>query len=286
VGRAAHGHKTGTVNLFGNSYEVDPRSSVGESSSSSTRSIWKPSRSASRADRWVSGAARHRRHSHPRVAKDPEPPPMPTGIDYLALIEARHSEEMAKRIVLHRPARWRRPERGGHGRHRHHPPASWDHRHRPAHRYTRGTAMSIELLRAHYGFSKMPFGKDVAPGRCIATPPLEAVARVGSSSRSPRRGCSPAKSAPARPWLFGPRSPGSIRRAIPSSTSPTRRSAWRGMHAAIVSALGGVPRFHAAALVPRRPTSSRRSPPAGKKVILAVDEAHLLSPSSSRGYAC
>ena len=24
--------------------------------------------------------------------------------------------------------------------------------------------MSIELLRAHYGFSKMPFGKDVAPG--------------------------------------------------------------------------------------------------------------------------
>ena len=40
-----------------------------------------------------------RRHSHPRVAKDPEPPPVPTGIDYLALIEARHSEEMAKRIA-------------------------------------------------------------------------------------------------------------------------------------------------------------------------------------------
>jgi len=55
--------------------------------------------------------------------------------------------------------------------------------------------MTIELLRAHYGFSKMPFGKDVAPGALHRhAGHLEAVARVGSSSRSPRRGCSPAKS--------------------------------------------------------------------------------------------
>ena len=40
--------------------------------------------------------------------------------------------------------------------------------------------MSIELLRAHYGFSKMPFGKDVAPGALDRSAGhQEAVARIG-----------------------------------------------------------------------------------------------------------
>ncbi|EQD38692.1 AAA ATPase, partial [mine drainage metagenome] len=40
--------------------------------------------------------------------------------------------------------------------------------------------MSIECLRAHYGFTKMPFGKDVAPQELYRNAShAEAVARVG-----------------------------------------------------------------------------------------------------------
>jgi len=50
--------------------------------------------------------------------------------------------------------------------------------------------MSIELLRAHYGFSKMPFGKDVAPGALHRhAGHWRPSPGSGSSSRSPRRGC-------------------------------------------------------------------------------------------------
>jgi putative transposase len=92
--------KTGTVNLFGNSYEVDP-ALIGRR----VELVFDPFHLEAVEVRFegrpMGEAVPHvtRRHSHPRVAKDPEPPPMPTGIDYLALIEARHSEEMAKRIV-------------------------------------------------------------------------------------------------------------------------------------------------------------------------------------------
>jgi len=40
--------------------------------------------------------------------------------------------------------------------------------------------MSIDRLRAHYGFSRMPFGKDLAPGMLHAHGAhAEAVARIG-----------------------------------------------------------------------------------------------------------
>ena len=39
------------------------------------------------------------RHVHPKAKPDPTPPPVPkTGIDYLKMIEARHLEEMRRRI--------------------------------------------------------------------------------------------------------------------------------------------------------------------------------------------
>lgn len=39
--------------------------------------------------------------------------------------------------------------------------------------------MSIDRLRAHYGFSRMPFGKDLAPGMLHGHGPhAEAVARI------------------------------------------------------------------------------------------------------------
>ena len=68
--------------------------------------------------------------------------------------------------------------------------------------------MSIELLAPITAFRRCPSERTSPPGHCIATPATwRPSPGSGSSSRSPRRGCSPAKSAPARPWLFGPRSP-------------------------------------------------------------------------------
>jgi hypothetical protein len=40
-----------------------------------------------------------RRHTHPQARPEPaEPARAPTGIDYLALVEARHAAELAHRI--------------------------------------------------------------------------------------------------------------------------------------------------------------------------------------------
>lgn len=148
--------------------------------------------------------------------------------------------------------------------------------------------MSIELLRAHYGFSKMPFGKDVAPGALHRhAGHLEAVARVGFLVAESTAGVltgevGSGKTVALRATVAGL---DSSRHTVVYLANPT--IGVRGMHAAIVSVLGGVPRFHAAALVPQTADLlAQESAERGKKVILAVDEAHLLSPSSSRGCAC
>jgi putative transposase len=39
-----------------------------------------------------------RRHAHPKARPELAPPPGPTGIDYLKLIEARHAAELADRL--------------------------------------------------------------------------------------------------------------------------------------------------------------------------------------------
>ena len=50
-----------------------------------------------------------------------------------------------------------------------------------------GRGMSIDRLRAHYGFSRMPFGKDLAPGMLHAHGAhAEAVARIAGASQSRR----------------------------------------------------------------------------------------------------
>ena len=51
----------------------------------------------------------------------------------------------------------------------------------------------------------------------------------------------------------------------------------RGIYAAIVTALGGVPRFHKAALIPQATDAlAAEAAERGKKVVLVLDEAHLL----------
>jgi putative transposase len=90
--------KTGTVSLFGNVYEVDP-ALVGRR----VELVFDPFDLAHVAVRYEGRPMGEavpsvtRRHSHPRLAEPPPPVP-PTGIDYLAIVEARHQAEMARPI--------------------------------------------------------------------------------------------------------------------------------------------------------------------------------------------
>jgi type II secretory pathway predicted ATPase ExeA len=61
----------------------------------------------------------------------------------------------------------------------------------------------------------------------------------------------------------------------------------RGLYGAIVSALGGTPRFHAAALIPQtQQLLAAEAAERGKQVVLVCDEAHLLDADCLEGLRC
>ena len=140
--------------------------------------------------------------------------------------------------------------------------------------------MSIEVLQAHYGFTRMPFGRDLAPQMLHRSAGHnEAVARIG--------------------WCINERALGVITGEVGSGKTVATRAATaaldasrhtiiylgnpaigaRGIYAAIVTALGGVPRFHKANLIPQTADLlAAEENERGKHVIVVVDEAHLLAP--------
>ncbi len=138
--------------------------------------------------------------------------------------------------------------------------------------------MSIDRLRAHYGFSRMPFGKDLAPGMLHAHGAhAEAVARIGWCLTEQALGVvtgevGAGKTVAARAALAAL---DTSRHTIIYMGNPAVGA--RGLYAAIVTALGGVPRFHKAALIPQATDAlAAEEAERGKKVVLVVDEAHLL----------
>ena len=140
--------------------------------------------------------------------------------------------------------------------------------------------MSIQVLQAHYGFTRMPFGRDLAPQMLHRSAGHnEAVARIG--------------------WCINERALGVITGEVGSGKTVATRAATaaldasrhtiiylgnpaigaRGIYAAIVTALGGVPRFHKANLIPQTADLlAAEENERGKHVIVVVDEAHLLAP--------
>ncbi|MGH9068003.1 MAG: ExeA family protein [Acidimicrobiales bacterium] len=61
----------------------------------------------------------------------------------------------------------------------------------------------------------------------------------------------------------------------------------RGMYSAIVAGLGGVPRFHAASLIPQtQDMLAAESAERGKAVTVVVDESHLLDADTLEGLRC
>lgn len=90
--------RTGTVEMHGNTYEVDP-----ELAGRRVQLIFDPVELCEveiRADGRHAGMAiprKIKRHVHPR-AQPPTPPGKPTGIDYLGLVRKRREQELQKRI--------------------------------------------------------------------------------------------------------------------------------------------------------------------------------------------
>ena len=139
--------------------------------------------------------------------------------------------------------------------------------------------MSIEVLQAHYGFSRMPFGRELAPQMLHRSAGHgEAVARIA--------------------WCIAERALGVVTGEVGSGKTVAARAATanldtsrhsviyvgnpaigaRGLYAAIVTALGGVPRFHKAALIPQATDAlAAEENERGRRVVVVVDEAHLLS---------
>ena len=139
--------------------------------------------------------------------------------------------------------------------------------------------MTVDKLRAHYGLSRTPFGRDLAPSQIFAARThKEAVARLR--------------------WLVDETAIGVVTGEVGAGKTLAARAAVatldasrftvvylsnpmvgaRGIHHHLVTALGEVPKFHRPALIAQTSdllaaeTEERR-----KTVVLIVDEAHLLS---------
>ena len=170
--------KTATVSLHGNTYEVDA-ALVG----SRVEVVFDPfdleavevrfqGRPMGQGVPVVIG-----RHTHPQARPEAAPAPAPTGIDYLGLL-ARAPRRRAGPITSTTPSSRSKAPEPYHRRGQRQPTRQGD------------PAMTIDRLRAHWGFSRMPFSKDLAPSMLHAhARHAEAVARVSGASTSGPSGC-------------------------------------------------------------------------------------------------
>jgi type II secretory pathway predicted ATPase ExeA len=136
----------------------------------------------------------------------------------------------------------------------------------------------IEKLKSHYGLTTTPFGRSLAPQMLHRhTTHAEAVARIG--------------------WCIGERGLGVVTGEVGAGKTVAIRAALagldasrhtviylgnpaiggRGLYSCIVTALGGTPRFHKAALIPQTSDLlAAEEHERGRTTILVLDEAHLL----------
>jgi len=148
--------------------------------------------------------------------------------------------------------------------------------------------VSIDRLRAHYGFSRMPFGKDLAPGMLHAHDAhAQAVARIQWCISEQAIGvisgeCGAGKTVAARAAVAGL---DASRHTVLYLGTPG--VGLRGIYGMIVTRLGGTPRFHHAALIPQaQELLAAEGSERGKRVVLICDEAQLLDAESLEGIRC
>ncbi len=136
----------------------------------------------------------------------------------------------------------------------------------------------IDKLQSHYGFTKTPFGRALAPQMLHRHGAhAEAVARIGW--------CIAERALAVITGEVGAGKTVAVRAALAAVDSSRHTVIYlgnpavggRGLYAGIVTALGGVPRFHKAALIPQTvDLLAAEDHERGRTVIIVVDEAHLL----------
>jgi type II secretory pathway predicted ATPase ExeA len=132
--------------------------------------------------------------------------------------------------------------------------------------------VSLDQLGSYFGFTRTPFRRDLAPSMLHRhAGHAEAVARIR--------------------WCINENALGVITGEVGAGKTVALRASRhtviylpnpavgaRGLYAALVTGLGGVPRFHTAALIAQTMDHlAAEKHERGRAVIVAVDEAHLLS---------
>lgn len=137
----------------------------------------------------------------------------------------------------------------------------------------------LQKLQGHWGFTRLPFGRDLAPSMLHRhAAHNEAVARitwtVTERALSVITGeVGVGKTVAIRAALAGL---DQARHTVIYLPNPT--IGMRGIHHAIVTALGHTPRYHTAALIPQTVDAlATEHVERGRTPVLAVDEAHLLN---------
>ena len=138
----------------------------------------------------------------------------------------------------------------------------------------------IEKLQSHYGFSRTPFGRGLAPQTLHRHGAhAEAVARIGW--------CIHERGLGVLTGEVGAGKTVAVRAALNALDSSRHTIIYlgnpavggRGLYGCIVTALGGTPRFHKAALIPQTTDLlAAEEHERGRTTILVLDEAHLLDP--------
>lgn len=143
----------------------------------------------------------------------------------------------------------------------------------------------IDRLQAHYGFTTMPFGRDLAPGMLHKHQShAEAVARITWCVEQRVLGVitgevGAGKTVAVRAALAAL---DQVRYTIIYLGNPTIGA--RGIHHAIVTALGAVPRTHMAILVPQAAEAlATEHAERGRTPVLVIDEAHMLDHAQLEG---
>jgi type II secretory pathway predicted ATPase ExeA len=138
--------------------------------------------------------------------------------------------------------------------------------------------VSVDRLCAYFGFSRMPFGRDLPPASLFRSAAhAEAVARLswciderGLGTLTGEVGCGKTVSLRATVAALEP-----SRHQIIYCANPIVGG--RGLLSLVVAALGGIPRFHRAALVPQAADAlATAEAERGRRVVIVIDESHLL----------
>jgi type II secretory pathway predicted ATPase ExeA len=140
--------------------------------------------------------------------------------------------------------------------------------------------MSVDRLCAFYGFTRVPFGRDLPPASLFRSADhQEAVARLawliderGLGILTGEVGAGKTVAARATAAALEP-----SRHQVVYFPNPTAGSV--GLLSMLVSALGGNPYFHRFMLLPQAAEAlATAETERGRRVVLIVDEAHLIAP--------